>query len=113
MRFRQHASPRILISPAPNSTRNSTHRSRNSTTAGGATSSLPRNTARKPTSSSSDSQPKAYQTCPTLTIDRYSVQGTSHSSIPAHNGSQESIPASSAADTAQPAQAQPAKNRSE
>ncbi len=111
--FRQHASPRILISPAPNSTRNRIHRSRNSTTTGGATSSLPRNTARKPTSSSRDSQPNEYQVCPTLTIDRYSAHGTSHSSIPPHSGSSESRPAISAADTAHPAQAHPAKNRSE
>lgn len=102
-----------MISPAPNSTRNSSQRSRNSTTTGGATSSLPRNTATKPVSSSSDSQPKEYQVCPTLTIDRYSAHGTSHSSIAPHSGSSASSPAASAADTAQPAQAQPAKSRSE
>ncbi len=111
--FRQHSSPRILISPAPNSTRNSSQRSRNSTTIGGATSSLPRNTATKPVSSSSDSHPNEYQVCPTLTIDRYSTQGTSHSSIAPHSGSSESSPATSAADTPQPAHAAPAKRRSE
>lgn len=111
--FRQHASPRILISPAPNSTRNSTQRSRKRTTIGGATSSLPRKTARKPTSRSSDSQPNEYQVWPTLTMDRYSTHGTSHSNMPPHNGSRESSPAISATDTAQPAQDQTAKKRSE
>lgn len=111
--FRQHASPRILISPAPNSTRNSTQRTRNSATTGGATSSLPRKTARKPTSRSRDSQPNAYQVWPTFTIDRYIAHGTSHSTMPAQRGSSESTPATSAADTAQPAQAHPAKKRSE
>lgn len=111
--LRQQGSPRILIRPAPNSTRNSSQRSRNSTTIGGATSSLPRRTARKPVSSSSDSQPKPYQVWPTLTIDTYSAHGTSHASMAAHSGSSESRPAISAADTAQPAQAHPAKNRSE
>src|SRR5690606_23921130 len=109
----QQASPRILISPAPNSTRKSTHRSRNSTTTGGATSSLPRRTARNPTSSSSDSQPNAYQDCPTLTIDRYSSHGTSHSSIAADCGTTEPLPASRAADPARPAHATAAKKRSE
>lgn len=113
MRRRQHSSPRTLISPAPNSTRNSTHRSRNSTTTGGATSSLPRNTPRNPTSSSSDSQPNAYQVCPTFTIDRYRPHGTSHSSIAAHSGTSASTPASSAAATAHPVHAHPAKKRSE
>lgn len=68
--FRQQGSPRILISPAPNSTRKSTHRSSHSTSTGGPVRALPRNTARKPTSSSSDSQPKEYQVWPTFTMER-------------------------------------------
>lgn len=60
--FRQHSSPRILMRPAPNSTRKSSQRSSHSTSTGAAVSALPRNTARKPVSSSSDSQPKPYQT---------------------------------------------------
>lgn len=68
--LRQHSSPRILISPAPNSTRNSTQRSSHSTSTGGAVCALPRKTARKPVSSSSDSQPKPYQVWPTCTIER-------------------------------------------
>lgn len=113
VRSRQQGSPRILISPAPNSTRNSTQRSRKRTTIGGATSSLPRNTARKPTSRSRDSQPNAYQVWPTLTIDRYIAQVTSHATMAPQSGSRWSRPATRAADTAQPAQAQAAKKRSE
>lgn len=110
---RQHASPRILISPAPNSTRNSSHRSSHSTRTGAAVSPVPRKIARNPVSSSSDSQPNPYQTCPTWTIDRYSTHGSAQSSIPPHSGSRPSRPAISATETAQPVQATAAKRRSE
>lgn len=70
VRSRQQRSPRSLISPAPNSTRNSSQRNSSSTVNGGATLALPRNTASEPASSSSDSHPNEYQVCPTLTIDR-------------------------------------------
>ncbi len=66
---RQHGSPRSLMSPAPNSTRNASQRNARMTSHGGAVASLPRNAARNPASSRSDSQPKAYQRPPTLTID--------------------------------------------
>lgn len=111
--FRQHASPRILMSPAPNSSRNSSHRSSQSTSTGGAVSPVPRKTARNPVSRSSDSQPNPYQTCPTCTIDRYSTQGSAHSSIPPQSGRNPSSPAIRATDTAQPPQATAAKKRSE
>ena len=39
-----------------------------------------------PASSSSDSQPNEYQIWPTLTIDRYSTQGSAHSSRHAQTG---------------------------
>src|SRR5436190_2065080 len=58
VRSRQHGSPRILMSPAPNSTRNSSHRSSTMMSTGGSVSPLPRNAARNPASSRSDSQPK-------------------------------------------------------
>ncbi len=74
---------------------------------------VPRKIARNPVSSSSDSQPNPYQTCPTWTIDRYSTHGSAQSSIPPHSGSDPSRPASSATETAQPLQATAAKKPSE
>ncbi len=62
-----------MIIPAPNITRNSTHRNIQITIAGGAVSRAPRKIARKPLSSRSVSHPKPYQTWPTLTIERYAT----------------------------------------
>jgi hypothetical protein len=102
-----------LISPAPNSSRNSSQRSSHITSSGGATDAGPRKTARNPASTSRVSQPKPYQTCPTLTIDRYSAHSTSHSAIQPGSGSRSATPTSAAADSAMPAQQHPAKNRSD
>ncbi len=102
-----------MIIPAPNSSRNSSQRSSTSTVSGTPTSSLPRKTARNPASSSSDSQPKPYQRCPTLTIDRYSSHSSSQTSTATGHGTTSVSPATTPADSATPAQARTAKNRSE
>src|SRR6266508_1892980 len=57
VRFRQHWSPRHLMSPAPNSMRNSSHRIRNTSRIDGGWSAAPRKTASAPTSHRIDSQP--------------------------------------------------------
>ena len=74
---------------------------------------LPRKTARNPVSSSSDSQPKLYQACPTFTIDRYSAQSTSQASMAPHSGIASPSPPAIAAPSAAPDQATTAKNQSE
>ncbi len=102
-----------MISPAPNSTRNSSQRSSHSTRTGGPQRALPRKTARKPASSSSDSQPNPYQTCPTLTIDRYAAHSSAHIAIDAASGTASAAPAATAAASSAPPQATEAKKRSE
>jgi len=67
----------------------------------------------KPASKSNDSQPNPYHRWPTLTIDRYSTQSTSHIAIAAHNGTRSDAPPTRAADNAAPNQQTTANNRSE
>ncbi len=67
----------------------------------------------KPVSSRSDSQPNEYQIWPTLTIDRYSTQGSAHSSRQAQTGNRSATPTSNETDTAMPVHETAAKNRSE
>src|SRR5262245_52415161 len=55
--FRQHGSPRILMRPAPSSTRNRSQRKSHTTETGTADHAGPRNAARNPASSSNVSQP--------------------------------------------------------
>ena len=71
----------------------------------------PRKIARNPASSSSDSQPKPYQTWPTLTIEEYSSHSSVHSATHAHTGARSATWASRLAAT--PVQAAPASQRSE
>ncbi len=69
--------------------------------------------ARKPVSSSSDSQPNEYHVWPTLTIDRYSTHSSSHTNTATHSGTTAAKPSAIAADNTAPSQASVAKNRSE
>ena len=101
------------MSPAPNSSRNRSQRSSHSTTVGGAERDGPRNTARKPVSSSSDSQPKLYQSWPTFTIDRYSTHIRAQTSIAPHRGALSTRPNRMAAEATMPIHATAAKSRSE
>ncbi|CAM5244227.1 hypothetical protein SXANM310S_04139 [Streptomyces xanthochromogenes] len=101
------------MSPAPNSTRNNTHRSSHIRITGGAMSSFPRKTARNPASRSSDSQPKPYQVWPTLTMDRYSAHSTAQHSIAAPSGRASAAPATTAPASAAPDHAHSANSRSE
>src|SRR5690348_11564469 len=110
---RQHGSPRSLIRPAPNSTRNSSQRASSIVSSGGPTSSLPSKTAIRPASKSNDSHTSPYQRWPTLTIDRYRTHSTTQISIVDHNGTTSSAPTTIAADTAAPTQQTTANIRSE
>lgn len=83
------------------------------TVTGGAVVPLPRNTASEPASSSSDSQPKPYQVCPTFTMDRYIAHSTAHSTIDAHSGTASAAPAATAAASRTPLHDHSAKKRSE
>ena len=99
-------SPRILISPAPNSTRNSTQRSNHITSTGGAVRRCRGRPRARPASSSSDSQPKPYQVCPTFTIDRYIAHSAAHITIAAQSGTASAAPAATAAASSAPHHAQ-------
>src|SRR5579875_1814064 len=113
VRSRQQVSPRSLIRPAPNSSRSSSQNSSQNRRTGGWLPEFPRKIARKPASSSSDSQPKLYQTWPTFTIDRYSAHSASQASMAPHSGIASPSPPATAAPSAAPDQATNAKNRSE